>query len=182
MSWIDVLIVGVIAGSALISLYRGFIYEFVALATWVLAIWLAVTYGGHAASWLPESMDRLTLNIGESEVRLVNLRVGVAFVGVMVTVLILGAVANHLLDRYMLRRSLGLMDRVLGLGFGVLRGAAVVVILVVAAALTRFPETPWWTESRLIQPFESVAVWIIDRLPRRYGTYFSLGPERSVGM
>ena len=37
MNWLDLFIIGVIAISAIISLFRGFTKEAISLATWVLA-------------------------------------------------------------------------------------------------------------------------------------------------
>lgn len=177
LSAIDLLIVGLIAVSAVLSLYRGFLSEFVSLAAWVVAIWVATAYSVKVAPWLPAAIDEIQFSLGGTAVQLANLRTGVAFVLLLVAVLIMGAIVNHLLSRFVLGGSLSLMDRALGLGFGVLRGGIIVVILILAAGLTRFPETPWWSESDLVGTFEPFAVWVVDQLPDGCGEYFSFGPR-----
>lgn len=177
LSALDLVIVVVIAGSALLSLFRGFMYEFVSLASWLGAIWVATTYAGTVAPWLPAAMDDVQFGLGGTELQLANLRTAVAFVLLLVTVLILGAVVNRVLARFVLGGSLSLMDRLLGLGFGVLRGVLIVVILILAAGLTRFPQTPWWSESHLVGTFEPLAVWVVDKLPEEYKAYFSWRPQ-----
>ncbi len=173
MAWIDVLIVAVVVLSALISLFRGFLKEFISLLTWVVAIWLAIGYSDRVAALLPASLDQARLSLGETGVSVSNLRVGLAFVLIVIVVLVLGAVLNHLIAALVTRGSLSLVDRALGMIFGVMRGAAIVVILVLAAGLTRLPHTPWWHDARLLPPFQQGALWVIHRLPGGYAGYFS---------
>jgi membrane protein required for colicin V production len=173
MAWIDVLIVVVVALSALISLFRGFLKEFISLLTWVVAIWLAIRYSDRLAGLLPASLDQAQLSLGDTGLAISNLRVGLAFVLVVIAVLVLGAVLKHLIAMAVTRGSLSLVDRGLGVIFGVMRGAAIVVILVLAAGLTRLPQTPWWHDARLLPPFQKGALWVIRHLPSGYADYFS---------
>jgi membrane protein required for colicin V production len=173
MEWIDVLIVVVVVVSALISLFRGFLKEFVSLLTWVVAIWLAIRYSERLAGLLPASLDQAKFSLGETGLAISNLRVGLAFVLVVIAVLILGAVLNYLIGILVTRGSLSLVDRGLGVMFGVMRGAVIVVILVLAAGLTRLPQTPGWHDARLLPPFQQGAVWVMRHLPGRYAGYFS---------
>jgi len=172
LSALDLVIVVLIAASALLSLFRGFLYEFVSLLSCLSAIWVATRYAGRVAPWLPAAMDDVQFGLGATELQLTNLRAGVAFALLLVAVLILGGVVNRALSRWVLGGSLSLMDRVLGLGFGVLRGGLIVVILIVVAGLTPLPQTSWWSDSRLVGSFEPAAVWLVRRLPGEYGAYF----------
>ena len=43
-AWIDVVILALIALSAILSLFRGFVREAVALATWLIALWVAMAF------------------------------------------------------------------------------------------------------------------------------------------
>ncbi|MCG6869352.1 MAG: CvpA family protein [Gammaproteobacteria bacterium] len=173
MSWLDAGIVGIIALSALVSVFRGFVREFIALATWIIALWLAFAYSGALAPLLPASMDEADLALGETQVTVRNLRVGIVFTLIVVLTLIVGAVLNYVIGRYLMRGSLNLADRGLGLIFGVVRGVIIVVVLVMAGGLTRFPETPWWQDSTLVDHFEAIAFRVIERLPDKYAEYFS---------
>ncbi|MCG8099299.1 MAG: CvpA family protein, partial [Candidatus Thiodiazotropha taylori] len=56
-------------------------------------------------------------------------------------------------------------DRMIGIFFGVARGAVMVAILVLLAGLTPFPNDPWWSESRLIPYFQEMALWLKGFLP-----------------
>jgi len=44
MLWIDYVIIGIIALSAIISIVRGFVKEVLSLAAWILAFWVALTF------------------------------------------------------------------------------------------------------------------------------------------
>jgi membrane protein required for colicin V production len=174
MSWIDIGIVLLIAISALVSLYRGFVREFISLATWIAAIWLAINYSNTLANYLPESLDSTDLNIAGMELALNNLRIGIAFVLVVILVLIAGGILNGIIGALIRKGALSINDRLLGLIFGAIKGGVIVVLLVMAAGLTQFPKTPWWEQSQLIQPFQEVAIWIRGYLPDDIASKFSL--------
>lgn len=173
MSWIDIVIVAVILVSALISMFRGFTKEFVSLVTWVVAVWLAAAYSERVAAWLPASLERADVSLGGPSVSISNLRVGLAFVLLVVSTLIAGSILNRLVGYWVGRRMLSLTDRTMGLLFGVLRGGVIVVVLVLLAGVTRLPQTPWWREARLLPPFEDGAMRVIRYLPHDYANYFS---------
>jgi membrane protein required for colicin V production len=50
-------------------------------------------------------------------------------------------------------------DRVLGMVFGLFRGALLVVILIAVLKLTPLVNDPWWSESTLIEHFEKLETW-----------------------
>jgi membrane protein required for colicin V production len=171
----DVAIVTIIVISALLGLLRGFVKEAVALVTWVAAIWLAMVFSGTVAAWLPTALERATFSLGGTDFEIRNLRLGLAFILLIVGTLIAGAIINHLLSRITKAQVLKSTDRALGAVFGVARGAAIVVILVLAAGLTLAPQTDWWQASRLMPPFERGAQRVLDLLPPAIAEHFSFG-------
>ena len=44
MAWIDIAIVALIVLSAVLSLFRGFVKEALALASWLVALWIAMVF------------------------------------------------------------------------------------------------------------------------------------------
>lgn len=46
----------IVVTSALIGLFRGLIREVLALLGWLFAAWVAYTFSGVAAGWMPESL------------------------------------------------------------------------------------------------------------------------------
>lgn len=153
MIWIDWLILLVILLSAVISVVRGFFKEAISLAGWIVAIWLGLAFSGDIAALLAKLIS------------VPSVRIVVAFSMVLVFVLVLTAVASHFASLVVKRTGLTGTDRVLGVVFGVARGAVIVGILVLLAGLTALPRDPWWREATLIPHFQRLAVQIRIMLP-----------------
>jgi membrane protein required for colicin V production len=153
MLWIDILIIGIIALSAVISLVRGFVREALSLATWIAAFWVA---------WL--FFRPLAVHF-EGWIEVPSIRLGVAYGILLIAVLLLGALINHFMTLLVDSTGLSGTDRLLGVFFGAARGAVVVAILILLAGLTPFPQDPWWRASELIPYFQEMAVWLKQFLP-----------------
>jgi membrane protein required for colicin V production len=69
----------------------------------------------------------------------------------------------------------------LGVVFGVARGAVIVGILVLLAGLTPLPSDPWWRESMLVPHFERFALEIRGLLPAEVAQYFEFRPAPQSG-
>jgi membrane protein required for colicin V production len=153
MTWFDYSIIAVIAVSALISLVRGFVKEAFSLAVWVLAFWVSWAFfrdlAPHLASWIETP----------------SVRLGLAFAGLMIVVLVVGGMVTWLLGQLVEHSGLSGSDRLIGMIFGAARGVLLVSVLVLLAGLTPFPEDPWWQESVLPPYFEELALWLRDLLP-----------------
>jgi membrane protein required for colicin V production len=153
MHWVDLLIIGIIVLSAVISLVRGFIQEAFSLATWIAAFWLA---------WF--AFRPLSVQF-EPWVEVPSIRLGLAFVAILLIVLVIGAIINHFLKLLVNSTGLSGTDRLLGVFFGAGRGVVVVGIIVLLAGLTAFPQDPWWRESQFIPYFKELALWMKGLLP-----------------
>jgi len=153
MNWVDMAIVAIILVSALIGLARGLIREVLSLAVWVAALGVAYLYHQGVA-------DALTAQIAQP-----NVRAGVAFVGLILIVLILGSIIGALLTALIDKTGLTGLDRLLGLFFGAGRGGVVVAMAVFLAALTPLPEESWWQESAVIVQFQQAADWLLGLVP-----------------
>ena len=152
-AWIDVVILALIALSAILSLFRGFVREAVALATWLVALWVAMAFHEDLAAILSQwistpSAQKIT-----------------AFAVLFICVLLLGAIINFLASKLVDKTGLTGTDRLLGIVFGVARGGVIVAILVLLACLTPFPQDPWWQDSQFIGYFEELAMWMRSYLP-----------------
>jgi membrane protein required for colicin V production len=153
MIWVDFVIIGILALSAVIGLARGLIREVLSLTIWVVALFAAWTFHSPLA-------DQLIPWLSTPSVR-----VGVAFVVVVFVVLILGAILGQILTTLVDKTGLTGTDRLLGVVFGAARGALLVAVLVYLAALTPMPEDPWWKESRLIGHFQTLADRMLAMIP-----------------
>lgn len=151
--WADVLLAGILLLSLIIGLFRGFVKEVFSLASWVVAVWVAIMLGPDVAAMWLGSIDSPTI------------RLAAAYAGVFIAVLVAGAILAHMLTLLVARTHLQGTDRMLGLVFGFLRGGVIVTALVLLAQHTPMPQESWWEQSLLIPQFESLAEWAGELLP-----------------
>jgi len=161
MVWVDYIIPSIIAISAVFSLMRGFVREALSLLGWVLAFWIALRFA--------HSLAELFL----TSIVTPSLRFVVAFTILFVLTLLLSSLINHLAGHLIQRTGLTNTDRMIGMVFGVARGAVVVSILVLLASLTTLPQDPWWGNSLMIGHFEQIAVWLQTTVAPEITAYFS---------
>jgi len=152
-AWIDVVILALIALSAILRLFRGFVREAVALATWLVALMVSMAFYEDLAAILSQwistpSAQKIT-----------------AFAVLFVCVLLLGAIVNYLAGKLVDKTGLTGTDKMLGIVFGVARGGVIVAILVLLAGLTPLPQDPWWQDSQFLGYFEEFAMWMRNYLP-----------------
>jgi membrane protein required for colicin V production len=164
MTWVDYTLLGIIGVSALISLVRGFVREAVSLLVWIFAFGIAWRYFREFAAWL------------EPWLHTPSIRLGVAFVALLLAVLMLGGIIGFLIGQLVDKTGLSGTDRLLGALFGAARGALLVCILVLLAGLTPFPQDPWWRESALITEFQKLSEWLLGLLPPDIADYFRFQP------
>lgn len=154
MVWIDYSILGVIAISGVISLIRGFTREAISLVTWFVAFLISSQFYQDLAVYITGIDDELFRN-------------GAAIAILFVTVLILGAIVNHIVSKLVDCTGLSGTDRVLGLVFGSLRGVLIVcALLFFMDTFTASAGTSWWQNSILIPEFKIVVRWFFDYLEK----------------
>jgi membrane protein required for colicin V production len=153
MSGVDYGILSLVGLSAVVSLLRGFVREALSLAGWILAFWVALTFTREVAGELPASLS------------VPSLRLIAAFLVLFLATLLVTALVNFLAGQLVERTGLSGSDRLVGVVFGVARGAVIVAILVLLAGFTALPQDPWWDESQLLPHFEGLALWIRSFLP-----------------
>ena len=153
MSWLDLVILGVIALSALISLIRGFVKESISLVTWIVAGVLAFRYFSPMASLLEPFVESPTVR-------------NVAGFGILfVVTLIIGAVVNFIMSQLVSKTGLSGTDKALGVVFGAARGVLIVTLIVLLASLTPMPEASWWQDSVTVDFFQQIAEWLKGIIP-----------------
>ncbi|WP_456380434.1 CvpA family protein [Thiolapillus sp.] len=151
--WVDFVILGIVLVSALISLVRGFVREAFSLAVWVLAFWISWTF-----------FRDFSLRL-EPFITTPSVRLGVAFVILLILSLMAGGLLNYLVIRLINSTGLSGSDRFIGMIFGLARGVLLMAILVLLAGLTPLPQDPWWQQSVLIPYFQELALWLKELLP-----------------
>ncbi|RTZ16355.1 bacteriocin production protein [Vibrio aquaticus] len=152
MNTLDIVILGVIGLSALISLVRGFAKEALSLVIWFGAFFIASQYYAKLAVYFSNIQDEMIRN-------------GAAIAALFIATLVVGAIVNYVIGQLVQKTGLSGTDRVLGIVFGGLRG-----VLIVSAALffmdafTSFPESQWWKGSQLVPEFSRVIAPFFEHL------------------
>ncbi|HEV2007125.1 MAG TPA: CvpA family protein, partial [Burkholderiales bacterium] len=106
------------------SIIHGLVRELLALASWVVAFLVAQMYANDVAGLLPAAIP------GQA------LRALVAFVILFLAVLLVMTLIAIAVSRLFKRAGLGLADRALGAAFGLVRGMAIVMVVVLLAGFT----------------------------------------------
>ena len=164
-NWVDITIIAVIGISAIVSLFRGLAREVLSLGGWAAAFWVAVTFSSQ--------MSRLLEGVVESPAG----RSVIAFGTLFIAALILVALLNFMIGQLIAKTGLTGTDRVLGMVFGMARGAVVVAALVFVAGFTSIPNDPWWTESHLLHYFQELATFIGKALPDDFASNLNFNPK-----
>ena len=155
----DCAVMAAIALSALLGLWRGVVSEILALLAWVAAFFAARVWGGAAAealsAWLRDPALRQMLG----------------FAAVFAATLLLFAVVRWILARLLRAVGLGLVDRFLGMLFGLLRGLLIVLAGVMVGGMTELPRQAWWREAILAAPLETAVLackpWLPPQVAQR---------------
>ncbi len=167
MNWTDYIIIGVLALSVLVGLWRGLISEVMALAIWVAAFWVAWTVGPMVAERLGHVIE------------LPSARIIVGYGLCFVAVLILGALLRFVIGKLVEGTGLSGTDRLLGMLFGFVRGVLLVTLLVFLVGFTAFTRDPWWQQSVLLPQFQHVAAWLGQQVPPSVREY--IHPPAALG-
>ena len=136
LAWVDWALIAVLAMSIAVGLWRGLVFEVLSLVGWVAAYIAAQGLAPHVAPMLPVGTPGGGLNQGA------------AFALVFVLALIVWALASRLLRLVIHATPLQLVDRVLGGGFGLLRGAVLLLAVATVVSLTPAARSPAWRESQ----------------------------------
>ena len=157
----DWIFAGILLLSTLLGLWRGLVSETVSLVSWVAAFWLAQWFADAAAAWLPFA--------GMAHVA----RHAAGFVCVFIATLLVGAVVGWLLSQLLSAVGLGLVNRLLGGMFGLLRGVMVLLVAVTVVGMTPLSTAAAWRDAESVRWTQSTLVWFKPLLPPTVGKYLS---------
>ncbi len=158
MSWPDLVVLAILLVSALIGLMRGFVREALGLCAWIGAALLAIRL-------YPQALPLSRRLIGDDTVA-----DPIAFLVVFAVLLIAFLLIAAALGGLVRGSLLGGLDRIVGFGFGLLRGFAVLVIayLVVVPLLPVAGWSATLRQSRSLPYIQQGAVFVAGRLPDRF--------------
>ncbi len=135
LSWLDWTLLAVLAASVVVGLVRGFVFECLSLAGWVVA-WFVAQWGApQLAPHLPVGATGSALNLGA------------AFALSFVAALIVWTLLSRLVRLLIHATPLSLPDRLLGALFGLLRGGVLLLAVATVVALTPASQSTAWRTS-----------------------------------
>jgi membrane protein required for colicin V production len=158
MTWVDLCVLGILAVSGLLAFLRGFVREALGIGAWLgaaaVAVWAAPYARPRFREWLgaPDLVDPVTY--------------GAVFLAALIVLLLISGWISSLVRM----SALGGLDRTLGLVFGLVRGAAVVVFAYIATGLVVPPDR--WPEpvlaARSLPLAYAGAQFAVSLLPEAY--------------
>ncbi|TDI59317.1 MAG: CvpA family protein [Alphaproteobacteria bacterium] len=154
---LDIVILVVAGLSAIVGLIRGFVREVLSLAAWIGAGWLALTFYPDSRVW--------TLGYIENEMWASIVAGGGSFLFSLVVLTIIARLISKMVQSSAL---VGPLDRTLGMLFGILRGAVLVILgytftMMLVDEDSKKPQ--WAADSRLLPQVEEGAVLLLDIVP-----------------
>lgn len=136
LTWTDIAMGLVLLASFVVGAVRGFVFEAFSLAGWLVAYLVSPLLAPTVRAWLP------SLQGGG------NWQGAASIVLAFVLVLLVMAVAARLMRALLHSTPLKAADRLLGSGFGLLRGVLLCLLIGMLIAVTPLRGHPSWTESQ----------------------------------
>lgn len=154
----DAFVIAVVGLSALLALTRGAVAEILGLLTWVGAGIAAFV----ARPYLSPMVRQAVASDSVADV--------LAIAGAFVVALVVGRIVAGAVARAVEGSALGPLDKLLGLGFGALKGAVLVcAVYLVASSLIKPELQPVWVQDAyLIRPVREGSALLASLVPERY--------------
>ncbi|WP_315649295.1 CvpA family protein [Roseateles aquae] len=153
MNWLDLCFIGILLVSVLVGIWRGLLYELLAIAGWLVAYWGAGYLAPALQGWLPE--QRLGPGLAHA----------LALVLAFMLILLLWGLAAKLLRALLHATPLSIFDRAAGAAFGALRGLLLALLAVVLVSMTPLSRAEVWTAARTVPLLQAVLHGIEPMLP-----------------
>jgi membrane protein required for colicin V production len=161
LATLDWVVVGVLAVSVLLGLWRGLVYEVLSVLNWIAAFLLAQWLAPYVGDWL----GREGFGVREP------LRYAAGFAAVFIATLIVGSLLAWLLKKLVEAIGLRPVDRALGGLFGLVRGLVAVLALAVVVHLTGLRNGGWWTESVTAGVATAALRGLKPVVPEKFGAF-----------
>ncbi|MEN9904564.1 MAG: hypothetical protein RLZZ555_1129 [Pseudomonadota bacterium] len=160
MAAVDLFLLLLLIASVLLGMWRGLVYELFSIAGWVTAFLLAQWLAGWAGARLP-------LNDFSEP-----LRYAAGFVLVFVLSAFGAGLLSWLISKLVESVGLNPVDRVLGAGFGLLRGLVMLLALALVVNMTPLKQQEVWQASVLAHSLDQGLHLLKGTVPQSLGRYF----------
>lgn len=162
LHWIDWTLLAVLLLSIVVGLVRGFVFELMSLAGWLVA-WFGAQFLAHEVSpHLPVGTPGSATNMAAAYV--------LCFFAILIVWTLLAKLVRLLLHA----TPLSLPDRLLGAGFGMLRGGVLLLAVATAVTLTPAAHSAPWKRSEGARWLEMAMLGLKPLLPGEIARYLPL--------
>ena len=153
LDWLFLLIMAV---SMVVGIFRGFIKEAISVGSLVFAVWASFYFApageGLLASWLDSAA----------------LRLWAARIAIFALVLMLGSLAGWMISRFANQVGMSGAERLLGMLFGLCRGAILAGLVVIVGPYLSLDKDQWWQDSAMLPYATRVAEAISILAPQAF--------------
>jgi membrane protein required for colicin V production len=156
MEVVDIIVIAIVAISALISVARGFVKEMLSLIAWVAAFFVTINFYRNLASLLTYFDEQIVRSA---------LAIFILFFG---TLILLGFV-NLTINLILKKTGLSGTDRMLGMIFGAVRGIVIVLflgsafsLLLNSGFLNGIKNEPWLNDSVIFPEVIKASNWVLS--------------------
>lgn len=153
MTSFDYAVLIIVALSVILSVMRGLLREVLAIFGWVAAFYVAKTYTNQLVPMMPTDIPNESL------------RILAAFLVLFLATLLVASLLAIALSAIFKKIGLGWLNRLLGAGFGMVRGLLIVCILVFLAGLTNMPKDTRWRNAMFSSPLEALVTSMLPWIP-----------------
>ncbi len=154
-TFIDILVVVILLGSAVYATYRGFVSETLSIFAWVAGAFATLYFGHYGAALLEPliSPEWIGTVLG--------------YLAVFVAVLIPLEFLSHRISQTVQHSPVSTLDRVLGFAFGIVRGAVVIGLLYfLFSSFQPVREQPdWMLEARTYPYIQEASALVLSLAP-----------------
>jgi membrane protein required for colicin V production len=136
LGWVDIGLAAFLLLSVLVGLMRGVVFELLSLVGWFVAYFVAL--------WLtPMAVEFIHIGAPGSTLNHV-----VAFAVVFLVALVVWSIGARLVRALIRATPLSPLDRLLGAGFGFVRGLVVLLIVATVVGISPWGRSPAWQTSQ----------------------------------
>lgn len=143
LSYLDIAVIGILALSCIVSIFRGFVKELLSISAWIGAGLITLYYFQSTAElFAPHFQKKMVAS-------------GAAALALYVGSLLVFSIINSIILRFIKEGSdVGMLDNVLGLAFGFARGAFIVSLaFLMATKVVNKDDYPTWIKQAKTLPY-----------------------------
>ncbi|MDH0867249.1 CvpA family protein [Mitsuaria sp. GD03876] len=159
MNWVDLALLGLCVASVLLGAWRGLVFELMTLAGWLVAY--------AAAPYVAPAVERL-LPLDKAGPTMTH---ALGLVIAFVLVLLVWGLGAKLIRALIHATPLGLLDRLGGAAFGVLRAALLALLATVIVGMTPAVRSEAWTGSQAAPWLTAALAQVRPLLPEALHDY-----------